>query len=177
MSGVLCLDQTYRPHAIISWQRAICLVLDDRAEVIEAHDDEIRSVSVAFKRPAVVRLLRFVARAKQGVKFSRINILVRDGYRCQYCAGKFAFGALTYDHVVPRSRGGKTVWENIVTACRACNGRKDSRTPEQAGMRLLRAPVRPASLPLTILRLDGGVPLDDKWASYLYWKGVLDQDS
>ena len=88
---------------------------------------------------------------KRGVKFSRNNVFARDDFRCQYCGARKSARELNYDHVVPRVQGGKTVWENIVASCYDCNGMKRGRTPEQAGMKLLRAPVKPRSLPMTTL--------------------------
>jgi 5-methylcytosine-specific restriction endonuclease McrA len=85
---------------------------------------------------------------KRGVKFSRVNVFSRDGYRCQYCRQHFAVTKLTFDHVTPRSAGGRTEWTNIVTACRPCNARKGSRTPDESGMFPMNHPKQPASLPL-----------------------------
>lgn len=123
--------------------------------------------------PAVIRLLGKVAR-KKGVKFSRINVLTRDRYTCQYCGQRLPMSDLNYDHVVPRSQGGKTVWENIVSACYACNAVKRDRTPEQAGMRLLAKPARPKSLPLAALRVDSLGAIPDAWRSWLYWNVELE---
>jgi 5-methylcytosine-specific restriction endonuclease McrA len=98
-------------------------------------------------------------------------VLARDRWRCQYCGQKKKIAELTYDHVIPRSRGGKTCWENIVTACQDCNARKGDRTPEQAGMRLRSRPERPTWVPVFTIQLTGSVP--DQWASYLYWSSEL----
>ena len=135
------------PHKIISWQRAVVLVVLGKAEILEEYDETLGPVD--FKTPAVVRLTKGHATQKLVVRFSRINVFTRDGFRCQYCGVKKEMRELNYDHVVPRVRGGKTEWENIVTSCYACNDRKGSRTPEEAGMKLLRKPIKPKSLPLT----------------------------
>lgn len=175
MGGMtLVLDRAYRPHAIVSWQRALTLFFLNRIEIVESYDEEIRSVSISIRMPAVVRLLTKIRDSKKGVKFSRINILTRDKFFCQYCGRKFAMSKLNYDHVLPRARGGKTTWENIVTACYPCNDRKGDRTPQEARMPLLREPVRPQSLPLTMLRIEGTPP--DRWASYLFWTTKLDEE-
>ena len=172
MTDTLLLNAGYEPIKVVSWQRAITLLTLGKVEVLEEYDRSIRSPTLVIKMPAVVRLLRMFRRNKQPVKFSRVNIYARDRYRCQYCGIKLAIADLTYDHVVPRARGGRTVWENIVTACVPCNARKSDRTPEQAGMRLLATPARPTWVPVMTLRLSmRSVP--DAWQDYLYWTGEL----
>jgi len=172
VTDTLLLNAGYEPIKVVSWQRAITLLTLGKVEVLEEYDRSIRSPTLVIKMPAVVRLLRMFRRNKQPVKFSRVNIYARDHYRCQYCGTKLAIADLTYDHVVPRARGGRTVWENIVTACVPCNARKSDRTPEQAGMRLLATPARPTWVPVMTLRLSmRSVP--DAWQDYLYWTGEL----
>jgi 5-methylcytosine-specific restriction endonuclease McrA len=144
----LLLTPWMAPHRVVSWERSVVLVVLDKGEVLEAYDEEIRSPSLAMRTPAVVRLKKGGAR-KQVVRFSRVNVYTRDGFRCQYCGEKKTMRDLNYDHVIARVRGGKTVWENIVTSCYACNDRKGSRTPEEAGMTLRRKPFKPSSLPVT----------------------------
>lgn len=148
MERTLLLTRGYEPISVISWQRAIRLQVLDKVEVVETWDQEVRSVCVAFKVPAVVRLVTTFSLHQQKIKFSRQNVLARDRWRCQYCGAKHPAGVLTLDHVLPRSRGGKTCWENIVTACSECNSVKGNRTPEEAGMRLRKHPQRPRWLPL-----------------------------
>jgi 5-methylcytosine-specific restriction endonuclease McrA len=104
---------------------------------------------LALRTPAVVRLKKGRVTTKQVVRFSRINVYTRDGFRCQYCGEKKAMRDLNYDHVIPRVKGGLTTWENIVTSCYPCNDRKGSRTPEEAGMTLRKKPFKPPSLPVT----------------------------
>ena len=145
---VLLLSQSYVPHKVISWQRAVLLWFANKVEVLESYDEDLRSPSVTLKMPAVIRLLRPVARVRRSIKFSRMNVFARDFYCCQYCGQTKRTNELNYDHVVPRHQGGKTNWENVVSSCYACNSRKRNRTPEQAGMRLLRRPSRPAVLPV-----------------------------
>src|SRR5262245_51328805 len=111
----LLLSQGYEPIKVISWQRAITLISLGKVEVIEEYDSEIRAVSVVIKIPAVVRLLRNFRRHAKPVKFSRANIYARDQHRCQYCGDRCSISELTYDHVVPRAKGGRTTWENITT--------------------------------------------------------------
>jgi 5-methylcytosine-specific restriction endonuclease McrA len=145
----LLLTPWMAPHKIISWQRAVTLLYLGKVEVVEEYDDELRSISAVIKTPAVVRLTKGHASTKQVVRFSRVNVYTRDGFRCQYCGAKKPMDELNYDHVIPRMRGGQTVWENIVTSCYGCNDRKGSRTLEEAGMKLLRKPFKPKTLPIT----------------------------
>jgi len=154
------------PHKIIPWQTAVTMTFLGKVDVLEEYDEDIRSPSLAIKAPAVVRLRRPLGGMKRGVKFSRINVFARDEFRCQYCGTKRPAHELNYDHVVPRVQGGKTVWENIVTSCYDCNSRKRGRTPEQAGMRLLRAPLKPKALPMTTVlpRHHGRIP--EAWSPY-----------
>jgi 5-methylcytosine-specific restriction endonuclease McrA len=145
----LLLTPWMAPHKIISWERAVVLLVLDKIDVLEEYDEPIRSPSRTLRTPAVVRLRKAGAVRKHVVRFSRINVYTRDGFRCQYCGERKEMRDLNYDHVVPRVRGGRTVWENIATSCYACNDRKGSRTPEEAGMTLRRKPFKPSSLPVT----------------------------
>ncbi len=171
-SDTLLLSAGYEPITVVSWQRAIRLLTLGKVEVLVEYDRNVRSPTLVIKMPAVVRLLRVFRRHRQPVKFSRVNIYARDGYRCQYCGVKLPIADLTFDHVVPRARGGRTTWENIVTACVPCNARKSDRTPEQAGMRLRKKPVRPSWVPAMTLRLSTR-SIPDAWQDYLYWTGEL----
>jgi 5-methylcytosine-specific restriction endonuclease McrA len=172
MDQTLVLTSGYEPIKVVSWQRAITLLTLGKVEVIEEYDRDIRSPTLVFKMPAVVRLLRAFRRSKGKVKFSRVNIYARDKYRCQYCAQKLPIAELTYDHVLPRSLGGKTTWQNIVAACAPCNARKSDRTPQQAGMRLITKPVRPKWVPVMTLRLSKNTA-PEAWRDYLYWTAEL----
>ena len=169
----LVLTHTYQPHRVVSWQKAITMLFDGKVEVLSEYDEDIRSVSITVKMPAVVRLVRHVRHAKRGVKFSRANVLARDDFACQYCGRKAAPRELTFDHVVPRSQGGRTSWENIVTACARCNTRKGGRTPEQAGMALRKAPARPKELPMLVVRFDVGRSVPEAWKSWMWWQSEL----
>ena len=171
----LVLSPGYEPVKIVSWQRAITLLFLGKVEVIEEYNRDIKSTSLVIKIPAVVRLLAAIRRHKQPVKFSRVNIYGRDRYTCQYCGARKAIAKLTYDHVVPRSAGGKTTWTNIVTACETCNRKKANRTPEQAGMRLLAQPVQPKAMPSLVITVSKE-SMPDAWRDYLYWTGELEHD-
>jgi len=171
----LVLSQGFEPISIVSWQHAITLLFLGKVEVIEEYDRDIKTTSLVIKIPAVVRLLSAFRRHKKPVKFSRINIYGRDKYTCQYCGVKHSINDLTYDHVVPRSQGGTTTWTNIATCCETCNRRKGGRTPEQAGMKLLKKPVQPTATPVLVVAVSReSVP--DAWRDYLYWTSELSQD-
>jgi 5-methylcytosine-specific restriction endonuclease McrA len=171
----LLLSQGYEPIQIISWQRAITLLTLDKVEVVEHYDAEIRAVSLVVKVPAVIRLRKAYRRHVRPVKFSRVNIYARDGHRCQYCGVRCTIDELTYDHVMPRSRGGRTTWDNIVSCCCACNARKANRTPAEARMVLRAVPVRPAWIPAVQIRVSArSVP--DAWRDYVYWTGQIESD-
>jgi len=172
----LVLDQGYQPHRIVSWQRAILMLFDGKVEVVEEYDEDVRSVSICIKMPAVVRLLNRITR-RRAVKFSRINVATRDDFRCQYCGTKHTLKRLTYDHVKPRGQGGKTTWTNIAMACYPCNEGKGNRTPRQAGMRLLKKPIKPKSLPVIRFRIDPSASIPEAWINWTYWHGSLEEGS
>jgi 5-methylcytosine-specific restriction endonuclease McrA len=178
----LVLSSAYQPVARVPWQRAITMLWEGKVEVIEAYQDwTVRSVTIELKVPSIVRYLRHIRRRARKVRFSRENVYTRDHGRCQYCTRTVARPEATFDHVVPRSQGGPTSWENVVIACHPCNQRKGGRTPAQARMHLRTAPVRPAWLPDT-LRLTFLFQKDTppSWSQFLrdlgYWQGELEQD-
>lgn len=175
MEQTLVLNASYEPLKVVDWQRAIVLWCQGKVEIVETHDREVRAVSFTFKMPSVVRLLRFVKTRikKDYVPFTRANIYARDGFACQYCGDEFESEDLTFDHVVPVAHGGRKDWTNITTACVTCNKRKGARTPEEAGMRLLRVPRKPGSTPA--LRVTVGLRrTPESWRSYLYWNAELE---
>jgi 5-methylcytosine-specific restriction endonuclease McrA len=122
------------------------LVFMEKVEVVEESERVIRSVSESMRIPSIVRLVKYVRFRRREAKFSRRNVYARDHYHCQYCNKRYPVDQLTCDHVIPRSRGGGTTWTNIVTCCVNCNRRKGGRTPEEAGLKLLRQPERPSWL-------------------------------
>jgi 5-methylcytosine-specific restriction endonuclease McrA len=159
---VLVLNASYEPLNVCSVRRAHVLVFKGKAEVIEALQQPLRSASDTFQWPHVIRLVHFV-RVPRAVKrkISRKALFARDGHKCVYCGST---GRLTLDHVVPRSRGGDSVWENVVTSCAPCNLRKGDRTPEEVQMRLHVAP-RPPAPALFVTLSAPRVP--DGWQPYL----------
>ena len=168
MEQVLLLNITYEPLKIINWKKAITLLCLGKVEVIEEYRREIHSVSFTIKLPSVVRLLKMVKRPKCPVRFSRQNIYARDRYKCQYCGETCPSEELTYDHIIPKSRGGKTEWENIVTCCVECNREKGGRTPKEARMTLIRNPIRPSWVPAIRITI-GFKEVPKSWRDYLYW--------
>ncbi|MCF8083013.1 MAG: HNH endonuclease [Deltaproteobacteria bacterium] len=172
MEQVLLLNITYEPLRIINWKKAVTMLTLGKVEVLEEYGTEIHSVSFTLKLPSVVRLLMMAKKPKTSVKFSRQNIYARDKYHCQYCGRKFPTEDLSYDHVIPKSRGGKTVWTNIVTACLACNRKKGGRTPKEARMRLIRKPTEPKWLPALRVTI-GYKTIPHSWRDYLYWNVEL----
>jgi len=168
MENVLLLNITYEPLRIINWKKAITMLCLGKVEVIEEYHEEIHSISFTIKLPSVIRLLKMVKRPKSPVKFSRHNIYARDRYRCQYCGNRFPIEDLTYDHVLPRSRGGKTEWENIVTCCIECNRNKGGRVPAETSMKLIRKPKRPTWVPAIRITI-GFREIPQTWRDYLYW--------
>jgi 5-methylcytosine-specific restriction endonuclease McrA len=159
------LNVWYFPLRVLTWQDAVKMIYEGTVDVLAEYDEVIRSPSTSWMMPAVVRLRRNVNRRQQGVKFSRMNVYQRDRFTCQYCGQRFGWGELTYDHLWPRSRGGRTEFSNIVTACKPCNARKGHRTCDEAGMFPLYPPRQPAALPLAPPIVDGRSP--DEWEPFL----------
>jgi 5-methylcytosine-specific restriction endonuclease McrA len=168
MDRVLVLNASFEPLQIVPWQKAMQLLFQGKVEVLEESDREIKTISVTYRLPAVLRLLRFIplARRKNVVRFSRANIFIRDQHTCQYCGRKRPRTELTLDHVIPVVQGGKKSWDNIVTACIQCNQRKGGRTPAEAGMRLIDSPGCPDWLPTVSVRLSLQTA-PDRWKVYL----------
>ncbi|QRK06920.1 HNH endonuclease [Archangium violaceum] len=164
-SAVLVLNRNYQPVHVTSVKRALSLLYLGVAKAIDAHyrlyefedwaalsaaapHDSINTINRRIRVPRVVVLSAYEYLPRGRVRFSRLNIYARDHDTCQYCARQLPRSELNLDHVVPRSQNGKTSWENVVCSCVPCNLKKGGRTPEQAGMKLLRTPVRPRWTPL-----------------------------
>ncbi len=162
---------SYYPLSLWPWQEVIKSVFLDRVDVISTYDQVVRSPSFEMQLPSVVALKNYVTQDRQPA-FTRFNLFLRDAFVCQYCGS----GAdLTFDHVQPRSRGGRTTWENIVTACAPCNLMKGGRTPAEAQMRPARLPSRPTSHELQHLgRRFPPNHLHESWLDYLYWDVELE---
>lgn len=140
-SPVLVLNQNYEPINVCTLRRAVVLVICEKAEIIEAYGSPLYTSCVSYEAPSIIRLYQLIRRPRPRVKLTRREVFVRDRYTCQYCGSMH--GDLTLDHVTPRSRGGAHTWENLVTACRACNHRKGGKTVNEARMRLMQSPYEP----------------------------------
>jgi 5-methylcytosine-specific restriction endonuclease McrA len=192
-ASVLVLNKLFMAIHIISVRRAFCLLCKDLAEVVsledgqfttydfaswrevseyraqhfrQEDDDWVRTISSEIQVPRVIRLIDYDRLPKQTVKFNRRNIFARDNNQCQYCGKKFPTSELSLDHVLPRSQGGQSTWENIVCACVACNVRKGGRTPKEANMHLIRKPEKPKRSPMLSLKLTH--------RKYQSWRSFLD---
>jgi 5-methylcytosine-specific restriction endonuclease McrA len=161
----LVLTPWYLPYRIVNWQHAITLMCLEKVELVVPYDALVRSPSVSLPLPAVIRMHKKVHADRYRIRFSRINVFMRDGFRCMYCGQQHRSDDLTFDHVVPRSQGGRTEWENILSACERCNTQKGSRTPQEARMVPLRPPFKPKSLPMRAPRMDlARIP--DEWRDF-----------
>ena len=191
-SNVLVLNKHYAAVRVVSARRALTLLFKGIADVVALEDEQYASYDFdswralseyrsKFQRdhhewvqcikfelaiPRIVRLLFYDRLPRQGVKFNRRNIFARDRNRCQYCGKRFSTSELSLDHVLPRSQGGEANWTNIVCCCVKCNVKKGGRTPDEANMKLITKPVKPARSPVVTLRLNS-----QKYAS---WKQFLD---
>ncbi len=166
MNGsVLVLNHNYEPLNICATRRALVLVLGGKAEVLEHNGHEIVTPSTVFRAPSVIRLSHLVKRPMPQVKLSRREVFRRDHFTCQYCGSRT--NDLTLDHVLPRHRGGAHTWENLVSACRACNHRKGGRTPEEARMKLPRKPFRPHAGPYYAIERRLRDDVYDTWTKLL----------
>ena len=161
----LKLDSAYKPVGIVSWRDALVLVITEKAYAVEVYETYVRSAREVFQLPSVIALKKYINIDFLKPVCSRKNIILRDENICQYCGKEFSSDDLTMDHIIPKAKGGKKSWKNIVTACKPCNQKKGSRTPEQAGMRLLRVP-RPLTGPVMIKRRSNNF--------HSHWKNYLD---
>ncbi|MDR6563713.1 MULTISPECIES: HNH endonuclease [Arcicella] len=159
---VLVLNQDYSALTVCSIPKAFLLVFLKKADLIsESATEQLRSVSQSFPMPSVIRLHRYVYLPYKGVMLSRQNIFRRDGGQCQYCGTP---EDLTLDHVLPKSRGGRTSWDNLATACKRCNSRKGDLTPEEAGMPLKTKPYKPS---FVMFLRDFGGSIEESWLPFL----------
>jgi 5-methylcytosine-specific restriction endonuclease McrA len=162
---------SYYPLSLWSWQDTVKAVFLDRVNIVSHYDREVHSPSLALKLPSVVSLKIYVKPARYPA-FTRFNVFLRDRFTCQYCGAR---DDLTFDHVTPRSRGGRTTWENVVAACSPCNLRKGGRLPREIRMFPDHEPMRPTVHDLHRNgRLFPPNYLHDSWQDYLYWDTELE---
>lgn len=159
--NVLVLNATYEALNITRWQRALVLVFSGKAESLEDSGNFVHSANASLPLPSVIRMVYHVRKPRLTVPFSRSNLFLRDRHTCQYCGESNSVYELTLDHVLPRSRGGETCWENVVTACKSCNSNKGDRLPENAGLSLLKKPRAPHYF------LAAGYNFREEWGKYI----------
>ena len=165
---------SYFPLSLWPWQEAIKAVFLDRVNIIAEYEREVHSPTLTMRLPSVISLKSYVA-ANRRPAFTRFNVFLRDRFACQYCGDRFPTHDLTFDHVVPRSRGGRTVWENVVSACSECNLLKGNRMPRESGMFPLLRPIQPTTFQLQ--ENGRAFPpnfLHESWRDFLYWDTELD---
>jgi 5-methylcytosine-specific restriction endonuclease McrA len=162
---------SYFPLSVISWDRAIKAVVEATHFVVEEYDTVVRSPSTTMRIPSVLALKKYMPMPRH-VAFTRFNVFLRDGFRCQYCNDPFPSHDLTFDHVIPRSRGGESRWDNVVAACSPCNVKKDDGT----AMKPFRMPREPTARELVIAKraFPPGF-LHETWLDYLHWDVALEQ--
>ncbi len=167
---------SYFPLSLWNWQEAVKAVFRESVQVISEYERTVSSPSLEFKLPSVLALKEYVPAARKPA-FTRFNVFLRDKWYCQYCDTKFPTHQLTFDHVIPKSRGGRTAWNNIVTACRTCNTRKGHKLPSDCGMFPKYEPREPSMFQLQ----DNGRKfppnfLHESWGDFLYWDSELDHE-
>lgn len=167
---------SYFPLSLWSWQDAVKAVFLDKVSIVEEYDDHIESPSLKMALPSVIALKEYAPQSRNPA-FTRFNLFLRDRFACQYCDKPMSAKDLTFDHVIPRSKGGGTNWTNIVAACPSCNRRKANKLPKECGMHPLREPKPPS---IWQLQENGRrFPpnfLHHTWGDYLYWDAKLDTD-
>jgi 5-methylcytosine-specific restriction endonuclease McrA len=167
---------SYYPLSVWSWQDAIKAIFRETVTVVSEYDTVVRSPSFEFKLPSVLVLKDYIPSARKPA-FTRFNVFLRDGWHCQYCGCQTKTSALTFDHVIPRSRGGKTTWTNIVTACRPCNTKKGDKMPNVCKMFPIKEPMQPDTFELQ--EKGRKFPpnfLHKSWGDFLYWDSELDSE-
>jgi 5-methylcytosine-specific restriction endonuclease McrA len=165
---------SYFPLSLWLWQDAVKAVFLRRVNVISEYDRLVRSPSQEMRLPSVIALKQYIPIARRPA-FTRFNVFLRDRFVCQYCGGAFPTERLTFDHVIPRVRGGKTEWTNVVTACEPCNLRKGHRVPGDSGIFPMRPPHQPRAFELQ--ENGRAFPpnfLHESWRDFLYWDTELD---
>ena len=164
MSEVLVLNQNYQAISVCDPRRALVLVMLDKAELVcDNPNRKMHAINATFDYPLIIRLFTYVRLARKKVPLTRYNIFKRDGNKCVYCGSK---DRLTVDHVIPKAKGGRTTWKNLVTACKKCNSKKADLSCMEAGLNLQTAPYRPSFI-LFISRFSGTI--HEAWKPYLYF--------
>lgn len=167
---------SYFPLSLWSWQDTIKAVFLDRVTIISEYDSYIHSPSLTMRLPSVIALKDYVQQSRNPA-FTRFNVFLRDRFSCQYCSREFQAQDLTFDHVIPRSLGGRTTWQNVVAACSRCNLAKANKLPKECGMKPRVEPIQPSTWQLQ----ENGRKfppnhLHHSWRDYLYWDTELETD-
>ena len=165
---------SYFPLSVWPWQEVVKAVCLDRVHIVSHYDQVVRSPNFEMRLPSVISLKSYIAMARRPA-FTRFNVFLRDSFACQYCRRCCPTHELTFDHVIPRSRGGRTTWTNVVTACQSCNLLKGNRLPHQSGMHPKSRPVQPTTFELQ--ENGRAFPpnyLHHSWRDFLYWDTELD---
>ena len=144
---VLTLSSNYEPLGVVDWEKAVTLFYSGKVQILSEYDRLIRSTSDELRVPSVVVFKHSRHKRIKSVRFSRKNVWIRDEGRCQYCSKPVSIKDFTLDHITPRTSGGKTSWTNVVTCCTPCNQKKADKPLAKCGMKLLRDPQKPHSLP------------------------------
>ena len=167
---------SYFPLSLWNWQASIKAVFLNRVNIIAEYDSEVRSSSFSMKIPSVIALKKYVAISKKP-PFTRFNLFLRDNFSCQYCGELFNSNDLTFDHVVPKSKGGKTRWENVVASCSKCNLKKSNLLLSQVNMKLIKKPYQPTNHQLQFVgKKFPPNHLHKSWMDYLYWDSELEKN-
>ena len=165
---------SYYPLSLWSWQDTVKSVFLDRVIIVSNYDRTIRSPSFNMKLPSVIALKDYIV-PQSKPSFTRFNVFLRDKFICQYCTKTFKVEELTFDHVLPRSKGGTTMWENVVTCCRTCNTQKGNKTLQKLGLKLKKIPHIPSNYELKeIGRMFPPNFLHQSWNDFLYWDSELE---
>ncbi len=165
---------SYFPLSVWAWQDAVKAVFLDRVSVLSEYDTEVHSPRVTMRLPSVIALKDYIPAARRPA-FTRFNVFLRDSFECQYCGEGRPTQDLTFDHVIPRSRGGRTTWDNVITACGPCNLRKSNKLPRECRMFPRQVPRQPTSWELQ--ENGRSFPpnyLHESWRDYLYWDSELE---
>eukprot|EP00183_Erythrolobus_madagascarensis_P000404 CAMPEP_0185848494 /NCGR_PEP_ID=MMETSP1354-20130828/3347_1 /TAXON_ID=708628 /ORGANISM="Erythrolobus madagascarensis, Strain CCMP3276" /LENGTH=277 /DNA_ID=CAMNT_0028548897 /DNA_START=318 /DNA_END=1151 /DNA_ORIENTATION=+ len=171
---------SYLPLSLWPWQRVMKSVFLGRVEILATYDDvNVRSATQAFALPSVICLKKYQQSCLKTPAFSRFNVFLRDDFRCQYCSREFRPSELTFDHVLPRSRGGRSTWSNIVACCMQCNGRKGNKTLKEVkgSMSLMKEPTIPTHFQLQqVAKKFPPKYLHETWMDYVYWDNPLQDE-
>ena len=167
---------SYFPLSLWSWKNSVKAVFLNRVSTVSEYDYLVRSPTFSMRLPSVIALKEYIPLLRRPA-FTRFNVFLRDHFDCQYCGDPFPVHELTFDHVLPRSRGGRTTWDNVVTACSTCNLKKANKTAREANMFPREMPCQPSTWQLQeIGRAFPPNYLHESWADFLYWDSELHQD-